>query len=116
MKRSIRIGVFETNSSSTHSITMCSKEEYNKWENGELLIYDGGFFTKEEAIEQLKKDTTPNRINFDDQEEVDDELKNWGYKTCEQYWNDDYLETYEETYTTKSGETIVAFGKYGYDG
>ena len=32
MKRQIRRGVFETNSSSTHSITMCSNKEYEKWE------------------------------------------------------------------------------------
>lgn len=28
MKRQIRRGVYETNSSSTHSLTMCSKEEF----------------------------------------------------------------------------------------
>jgi hypothetical protein len=36
--RVIRRGVFETNSSSTHSITMCSIEEYEKWESGEVLL------------------------------------------------------------------------------
>ncbi|WP_313584682.1 hypothetical protein [Lacrimispora sp.] len=30
MKRQIRRGVFETNSSSTHSLTMCSEEEFEK--------------------------------------------------------------------------------------
>ena len=39
MKRQIRRGVFETNSSSVHSITMCSEDEYDKWIKGEL-IYD----------------------------------------------------------------------------
>lgn len=39
MKRRIRCGVFETNSSSTHSICICTKEDYDKWKNGEML-YD----------------------------------------------------------------------------
>jgi len=34
MKRQIRRSVFETNSSSTHSITMCSNTDFEKWENG----------------------------------------------------------------------------------
>ena len=39
MKTQIRRSIFETNSSSTHSITMVSGSEYDKWKNGELL-YD----------------------------------------------------------------------------
>lgn len=33
MKEVIRRGIFETNSSSVHSITMCSDDEYNKWKH-----------------------------------------------------------------------------------
>ena len=36
MKKTVRMGVWETNSSSVHSICICTKEEYDKWENGEL--------------------------------------------------------------------------------
>lgn len=36
-KNSIRRGVFETNSSSTHSLTMCSENEYDKWERGKYI-------------------------------------------------------------------------------
>ena len=43
MKRQIRRGVYETNSSSTHSLTMCSKEEFEQWKNGELLFDKWGF-------------------------------------------------------------------------
>ena len=35
MKRQIRKGVFETNSSSTHSLVMCLKSDYDKWEHGD---------------------------------------------------------------------------------
>jgi hypothetical protein len=36
MKRQVRLGVFETNSSMTHALTMCSDSEYSKWQNGEV--------------------------------------------------------------------------------
>ena len=39
MKKQIRRGVFETNSSSVHSLTMCTGEEYKKWESGEFLYW-----------------------------------------------------------------------------
>ena len=40
MKEVIRRGLFETNSSSVHSITMCDDDTYTKWKNGELLVDD----------------------------------------------------------------------------
>ena len=42
MKRQIRRGVFETNSSSTHSLTMCSEEEFEAWKRGEVLFKKWG--------------------------------------------------------------------------
>lgn len=116
----IRRGVFETNSSSTHSITMCSKEDYDKWEQGEMLHNDGGLVTREEAIEELKKNKWFNKNNpnfdFSDGEAVDEALANNDYRTSKQYWDSCDLETFEDTYTTKNGEKIVAFGYFGYDG
>ena len=120
MLKVIRRGVFETNSSSTHSITLCSKEDYDKWDRGEMLLADGdNFVTKEEAIEELKKNTWFNKYNtdfdFTDKEAISEALTDNDYKTSEQYFEDEYLETFESTYTTKNGETVVAFGKYGND-
>lgn len=36
---------------------MCSKEEFDKWEDGELLFDagDDAFITREEAIAEIKK-------------------------------------------------------------
>ena len=34
----IRNNIFETNSSSTHSLVIMSKDEYNKWQNHEVTI------------------------------------------------------------------------------
>jgi len=128
MKKVIRRGVFETNSSSTHSITMCSKDEYDNFDSGKLYLNEGGwsslsgnkdkqFVTKDEAIEILTNNKYPpetdlNILSGDELEEYFTENKIYSSK---KYFDSD-LESFENTYKTKSGETVVAFGKYGYDG
>ncbi|RHS68232.1 hypothetical protein DW954_02535 [Clostridium sp. AM45-5] len=59
MKMQIRRGVFETNSSSVHSITMCTGSDFDRWTDGELLFWEDEkkFGTREEIIEDLKKST-----------------------------------------------------------
>ena len=118
MLRQIRRGVFETNSSSTHSITMCLKK-YDKWEIGEMYLHDDVLVTKEEAIEELKNNKWFNQrnpdFNFTDEEAVNEILADYEYYTSKQYWDDEYLETFEDTYTTPRGDVVVAFGKYGHD-
>jgi hypothetical protein len=116
--RVIRRGVFETNSSSTHSITMCSKEDYDKWEKGEILFDrdEGQFITKEEAIQKLKNDKYYKNLDFNDEEDINEVFGELNIYTSEEYFDDEFLENFEHTYITKNGETIVAFGKYGYDG
>lgn len=95
---SIRRNVFETNSSSTHSMTICTKSEYEQWKNGELLF--------DRYRDELVK---PEDIK---------EKNDYRYQTYDAYTNDDecYLEGYCESYTTPSGDEIVIFGEYGYDG
>lgn len=41
MKVQIRRGVFETNSSSVHSLTMCMKSDYDKWASEDIFLYMG---------------------------------------------------------------------------
>lgn len=130
MKEQIRRGVFETNSSSTHSITMCLKSDYDKWFNGDVMLYRGSgfgypknhspmknhFYTKKEVIEFEKSSNykPPNDMDWNSKE-AEEYLENNEWYTYENY-DDEYLEWYEDTFTTPSGETIVAFGLYGYDG
>lgn len=123
MKRQIRRGVFETNSSSTHSITMCSGEEYDKWCSGNLLFWVGKkkFGTKEDIIEELKELTRWGNslmypdVNWDDDSVVADIFDSEEIQTSDEFFDDEYLETFEETYHTSNGEEVVAFGKFGYD-
>ena len=134
---SVRRSVFETNSSSTHSITMCSENEYDKWKNGELLYkrWDGEFYTKEQIIEKarakqeeyLKEKEKGATIYYYKEKYInattDEELYNAEYdedeyQNFEDFWNDvecEY-ETFEDSYTAKSGEKIIAFGYHGYNG
>ena len=101
MKKQIRFGVFETNSSSTHSLCICTKEEFDKWVNGEVLYehhWSGDNFV------EIPKDYEENPDEYED------------LQTYEQWSEDEYLEYYEESYTTPSGDEIIVFGKYGYEG
>lgn len=124
MKRQIRRGVFETNSSSTHSLTMMMKSDYERWASENLYLFKGPnwswdlnkpvintFYTREEAVEFVK-----NNKYYDSSYEIDDEyLKEEGFIS----FNDEgseYLESFYEEFTTPLGETIVAFGEYGFEG
>ena len=55
----IRRMVFETNSSSVHSLSLCNWSDYERWSNGELFYeqYGRGFVTLEEVVnsEDFKK-------------------------------------------------------------
>lgn len=90
--KQVRIGVFETNSSSTHSMVICTEEEFNKWMKGEVLM-------------NLYEDTLVpvNEIPSEDM---------YDYGTVEQWEGD--LESSRVNYTSKSGDKIVILAKYGY--
>lgn len=98
MKRTIRQGVFETNSSSVHSLTMCSDDEWQKWENSELVytIWDEKLVTKEESEKNRYKGRidTPN-----------DYFNHYQYE----------YDIFHEKYITPNGEVVHAFGYYGHD-
>lgn len=128
MKIQIRRNVFETNSSSVHSITMCSKDDFEKWENSDYYFwhrYDKPWVigTKEEIIKLLKletwRDGTPiyADIDWDNEESVNDLFEENDILTSDEYFDkyNEYLETFVEYYTTPKGEDVVAFGYYGHD-
>jgi hypothetical protein len=115
MKVTVRYGVFETNSSSSHSISIVSKKEFEKWKNGEYvlnidnhLFFPAGKNGKiavhyRDGEVRFIDDTKANREKFDyDQvyQSYKDWLTNWGegdYYIAEQ---------------VVEGVPVVAFGKY----
>lgn len=54
--KKIRFGVFETNSSSTHSICMCTAEEYEKFKKGEMFYNDNSFNGEKKLMTPEEKD------------------------------------------------------------
>lgn len=96
--KKIRRNIFESNSSSTHSLTMVMKSEYDKWIFGEL-VYD-------------KYDDKLVPVTNETKEDED-----YRYLTYEQFHDWEYhdFDTFTDEMTTPSGEKVVAFGYYGYD-
>ena len=102
--KQIRKNVFETNSSSTHSLTMCTEAEYEKWKDGKL-IYDRWEHALIEVTDEIKK--------YREESYALNGSHEYGrYQTEEEYW--EHVEEYYETFCHSYNDT-VAFGYYGYD-
>lgn len=121
--RQIRKNVFETNSSSVHSITMCTQDEFDKWRNGEIYRNCGWwpnsisplakkkFLTYDESMELIESSKWYKPMNED--EDIDEYFREYEIYSYDS-WGRDY-ETDLTHYTTTSGEEIVAFCYYGHD-
>lgn len=110
IKRNIRGCVFETNSSSTHSLVICTEDEYKKWKSGELFYHhswkDKGFVTNDE-IKALIENSGE---TFDDETD----LREYDIYSFDE-WGENY-EQDETSYVTKSGEKLTIRAYFGYDG
>ena len=119
----IRRGTFETNSSSTHSITMCKESDFDKWKNGEMYWdrWNESLVSKEEAekeMAKLKEEFISEHPDYDKddidwEEQLEDYLNSdKEYYTYEEFNDYDYMEyeTFEDSYNG-----VVAFGYYGYN-
>ena len=126
--RTIRIGTFETNSSSTHSITMCMDSDYEKWKNGEMYWHrwNDELVSKEEVekeMAKLREEFIADNPDFDENnEEWKEKLEQYinedkMYYTYEEFNDYDYIEyeTFVDTFETPQGEKVVSFGYYGQD-
>ena len=111
--KTIRKGVFETNSSSTHSICICTDEELKAWQDDEIR-YDSWkeeFISTQEIINSVKEEN-PELTDSEIEEFMEDNIsefpKSYGN------WGDEY-EIDHNTYTTKSGDKINILCYYGYN-
>lgn len=111
----IRRGVFETNSSSTHSICICSKTDYEKFIAGELWYsrWTDDLVTRQQINERIHKFFPDKNMEDYTVEELEDD----GFYSFDSYNEkiSEWYEMYDVEYTTPGGETIVAFGYYGHD-
>jgi len=120
----VRTGMFETNSSSTHSCVICDASDFEKFKNGEMFLYDGELYTFDNIKEIVRSKTyaSEKEIQFldsisDSPKEHADEFREFdifvNYSDYEDYHQQEH---FTRKYTTKLGEEIVVFGYYGYDG
>lgn len=120
----IRRSIFETNSSSVHSLTMVMKEDYDRWVPMNLF-YNGyyndlpDFLTREEVENYIREDS-PECLNPESDAYWERHYDTFGEFAAgwEFYDIDNYgvgYETFSDTFTTPSGEKVVAFGYYGFD-
>ena len=92
--KQVRRSVFETNSSSVHSITMCMKSDYDKWVDGELYWDRWG--------KKLVSKETVDKSDYKGQ-----------YYSYEKYCDEIEYEEFLDEFVTTSGDTVVSFGYYG---
>lgn len=151
--KTIRHNVFETNSSSTHSLTIVPEEEFDKFKNCDLLLDCSTFVSAEDEYKNVMDNLESYEDNMSDEyratykteltlekfKEVLSELSSidLSYYQREDAFKDiqthydavkaalgedivtyrtmggEGYETFEQHYTTKSGDKIVAFGYYG---
>ena len=108
----VRQGVFETNSSSTHAVSVCSKADWDMLQRGEAMIdYNLHILPKAEAIaknEELRKYAEKHGWDPDDYVMED------GYMTWDELYDESEYEFYTK-HSTVGGVDVVAFGYYGYN-
>lgn len=138
----IRQDTFETNSSSTHSIVICTKETFIKWKAGTIKFNP----YKEEFVKGVSPDAEAEIRKNAPIKYAEEHNKNSFYRTWEElgeeareqyiqmllvravpkdvdlYSYDGYvnyfregLEYTEKYFKTEHGDEVVAFGKGGYD-
>lgn len=114
----IRLETWETNSSSTHSLAICNQSQLDDWRAGRLFygINFGRLFTIEQIEENFeefqKKCTNKEWLETYTLKQYMEE----GYQSFDEWYESEYLQTYIENHITPEGESIVCFGKFGFDG
>ena len=116
----VRNNVFETNSSSVHSICLCSKDVYNRWAESRSEIeensylwdkYSGNMIPIGEILSEIP-------MTFDEAKRINFSCLPARYYTVERYdgyMSDQWFEEYHTETTSPSGDEMVAFGYYGHD-
>lgn len=89
--KTIRNNVFETNSSSTHCITLVDLEDFEKFEECEMLLNEGTLVPAKEVYDEMMK----NLVDMEEQ------------------MTENYSKTYKDTLTYENFITIMQSFSYG---
>lgn len=123
MKVQIRQGVFETNSSSTHSLSMCLETEWRDFESGKIWMRSNGdgFIDPETAKEENEKTLAERKAickkhgwSFD--EDDYDYLMHQSYQMYMDNLDRGSYEQFVERRILSDGTSVIGFGYFGYDG
>ena len=130
----IRYGIFETNSSSTHSLYFANDKQWEDFRHGKTLldIYNDNFVLWENAVEIVVKKEKENKYylpfwnEFEETQYTEEEfralskeeqynnfLRHYGYLSYDGLGQ--CMESYEEEYTTEHGDHVHVFGEFGHD-
>ena len=118
----VRKNVFETNSSSTHSLVMAVASEFDRWERGEVYYCNSWYkWDEENAPAEFKGKFEKGKLYPVELVDAyyaakDEERDSYDFRTYGEFCDNEYLEYEEYSYTTPSGEVIKACAVYGYDG
>lgn len=142
--KQIRKNVFETNSSSTHTLAICTEDEYKDWKAGKLLFNKLNETFIKNSINITERDRKEAEENYtrykgkyykDWSELTDSEREEYIYKhvadsrrqekslsfeenglTYEEFLQDcNGLQTETSHYTSPSGDKLVITCAYGYN-
>ena len=119
MKIQIRTGLFETNSSSTHALTVCSESTYEDWKAGKCYYdtWDKEIVSVEKAYEWKGFERDKKSELYDKRFLTYDEYNKYiidGFEDENGWWYGDY-DYIEKTLITENGDKVIAFGYYGQD-
>lgn len=141
MKISIRQGVFETNSSSVHSCSICTEDTYKKFINGEVWYKEEGdeYLPENEAVEfnintiKENEDLTDEEFNkfsevyrdtkdfYNAFEAINVKFNKWDidpysiYLNSDTYWDYHEYEDWSHKFKDTAGVDMVAWGYCGHD-
>ena len=129
--KTIRQNVFETNSSSTHSMTIMDFNDYERWRKEPDACYDEDarkIISTDQRKAMIKKDIIDYRKKYEEDQVLekitDEDIESFFQDNLYEYpltyseYQDScgsYLEYDINYYTTQSNDKIVILCKYGHD-
>lgn len=126
MKIQIRQGVFETNSSSTHSVAVCLSTEWDAFGRGELWIspYSGKMLPRDEA-EKFNEELISKHLERSQswshsytREDIIEDYRTDLYMSYQDYYawaETTYYEFFDMGDKLSNGVGVVTYGYYGHD-
>ena len=106
MKVTVRQGTFETNSSSTHTLSIYNTERWNAFKNGELYIdYYNNAFVSEDELQERYNAAVTNKEDYP----IEDWMLDEGI-----YIYDSYTDMYEVLTSEIEDAGVTAVSIYGY--